>query len=115
MNEPEKTKRYRFSPKAETDYLAILDYIANKLMNPDAAEKFRDDLRKAIHLMCDFPEFHPKEMSIKYEFRKMIVGSYLVFYVILEKEIVIARILNSRQNHSRILEQARLLCYRTEE
>jgi len=46
---------------------------------------------------------------IKHEFHKMIVGSYLVFYVILEKEIVIARILNSRQNYKRILKQIKSL------
>ena len=109
MNEQEKNRRYRFSPDAEADYLAILDYIADTLSNPDASEKFRDDLRKAINLMLPFPDSHPRELSIKYEFRKMVVGSYLVFYVILEKEIVIARILNSRQNYKRILKQTKSL------
>jgi len=99
----------KFSPDAKADYLSILDDISNTLVNPDAAEKFSDDLHKSIKLVQIFPEMHPVEIKIKYKFRKMVVGSYLVFYVILEKEIVIARILNSRQNFKNILKRSQSL------
>ena len=100
---------YRFSSDGRADYFSILDYIATTLVNPDAAEKFSTDLHKSINLMRTFPEAYPVEVKIKYEFRKMVVGSYLVFYIVLEKEIVIARILNSRQNFKKILKRSQSL------
>jgi len=100
---------YRFSPDARADYFSILDYISNTLVNPDAADDFSYELRKSIKLTQSFPEMHPVEIKIKHEYRKMIVGSYLVFYVVLEKEIVIARILNSRQNFKNILKRSQSL------
>ena len=99
----------RFSIEARADYFSILDYIASTLANPDAAEKFSTDLNKSLKLIQTFPEAHPIEVKIKYAFRKIVVGSYLVFYVILEKEIVIARILNSRQNFKKILKRSQSL------
>ena len=101
MKQPEIS--YRFSPDARADYFLILDYISNTLVNPDAADAFSDKLQKSIKLVQAFPELHPVEMRFKHEYRKMVVGSYLVFSVIFENEIVVARILNSRQNHKRIL------------
>lgn len=107
MKQPEIS--YRFSPDARTDYLSILDYISNTLVNPDAADAFSVELQKSIKLIQSFPEMHPVEMRIKYEYRKMIVGSYLVFYIVLEKEIVIVRILNNRQNFKNILKRSQSL------
>ena len=100
---------YRFSPDARADYFSILDYISNTLINPDAADAFSDELQKSIKLAQSFPEMHPVEMKIKYEYRKMVVGNYLVFYVVLEKEIVIVRILNNRQNFKYILKRSQSL------
>ena len=97
---------YRFSAQARADYFSILDYIASTLVNPDAADKFSANLFKSIKIIQTFPGAHPVEVKIKYEFRKMVVGSYLVFYVVLKKEIVIARILNSRQNFKKILKRS---------
>jgi len=99
---------YRFSLDARADYFSILDYIANTLVNPDAANHFSEALQKSIKLVQTFPEMHPVALKIRHEFRKMVIGTYLVFYVILENEIVIARILNSRQNHKQILKKSQL-------
>ena len=100
MKKPEM--RYRFSQDGRMDFLSILSYISSGLSNPEAAEKFRTDLYKSINLLLSFPNLHPVEFKIEYEYRKMIVANYLVFYVAMEDEIVIARILHSRQNFKRI-------------
>lgn len=97
---------YRFAPEARVDYLSILDYIANTLVNPDAAEAFDKDLQKSIKLARTFPEMYPVDIKIKYSYHKIVVGSYLAFYVVLENEIVIARILNSRQEYKKILRKS---------
>ena len=101
--------RYRFSQDGEEDMLSILRYISVNLSNPDAAEKFRGKVRKSINLLLTFPELHPVEFKIKYEYRKMVVANYLVFYVIMENEIVISGILHSRQNFKKIFKKSQSL------
>jgi plasmid stabilization system protein ParE len=58
--------------------LSILRYIAIDLSNPDAAEKFRSDVYNSISLLLRFPELHPVEFKIKYEYRKIVIANNIV-------------------------------------
>jgi len=104
-----KKMSYRFSENARTDLLSIMHYISFTLSNPFSAEKLRLSFQKSINLLLEFPELHPVEFKLKFEYRKLVVANYNVFYVLDNNEIITARILHNRQNFKKHIKKSQSL------
>ncbi len=92
-----------YQKDALMDLREIAAYIAFKLENPIAASKLTDEIEKGISRLKSFPYCNPVYCSMikpEYEFRKLVIKKYLVFYTVdEEKKLVIIRriILGSRR------------------
>ncbi|MCL5058026.1 MAG: type II toxin-antitoxin system RelE/ParE family toxin [Actinobacteria bacterium] len=90
---------------AEQDLTEIVDYNAND--NPAAALKLAEDIEHNILRLEDFPLLGavPKNRRLTRQgYRILIVGNYLVFYVLLDNEMVeIRRIVSGRRDYKYLL------------
>lgn len=81
---------------AYEDLVSIFDTIAKD--SPNLALEYLDKLEETIDLLSTNPLLgvECKRKNIHRECRVLIVENYLIFYQLLEQEIVILRILHSR-------------------
>lgn len=90
---------------AEQDLAEIVDYIAND--NPTAALKLVENIGQNIFQLEDFPLIGatPKNRRLTRQgYRILIVDSYLVFYVLLDNEMVeIRRIISGKRDYKFLL------------
>ena len=101
-------KRKTIEYKIYNDKLAIYNfnqiknYVEYKLLNPIAANRIVNGLRKQIYNIKLFPYigkiYYPNNPNIRF----LIHNKYLIFYEIQEKEklIIIKTILHSKQNRN---------------
>lgn len=90
-----------YLPKANKDLLEIVRYISLTLNNPTAANNFTEQVNKSIGLLSEMPYMCPVHKTVssnnhKYQYRKLIVKNYIVFYRIEEepeKTVTISRVL----------------------
>lgn len=97
----EKHYKLRFLPLFEEDLNEIVDYIANRLKNPIAAEALVDDVQKAIRerLFCaESFEPYPSARERQYPYYRISVRNYTVFYVVIDDVMEVRRIIYSRRN-----------------
>ncbi|MCD8353454.1 MAG: type II toxin-antitoxin system RelE/ParE family toxin [Clostridiales bacterium] len=97
----EKHYKLRFLPLFEEDLNEIVDYIANRLKNPIAAEALVDDVQKAIQerLFCaESFEPYPSARERQYPYYRISVRNYTVFYVVIDDVMEVRRIIYSRRN-----------------
>ena len=86
-----------YKPLAQQDMVNIVGYISKTLHNPAAAERlakaFIDEAEAIREFPYSMPVYHPIR-PIKYEYRKLIIKNYVMFYRVDEaaKLITIARI-----------------------
>lgn len=98
-----------FSPKSIYDISEIGKYISVHLHNPTAANKLVDKIYKSIELLKETPymyQVHYFKQPTKYQYRKIIVKNYLIFYRVTEeptKKVVISRIIYAKSNYENIL------------
>ncbi len=91
----------RYLRTAEKDLSDIFDYIARD--KPSAAASFLDEFDRAIAQLAANPElgFIPKDERLKkLGYRVLIVGKYLVFYVLKSKTVQIRRIIHGARQYS---------------
>lgn len=93
--------KLKYLPLARKYLWDITSYIADNLKAPKAAMDFIDTLDNSISRLQQFPYscklYQPQE-SIKTEYRLLPVKNYLVFYVVIENEVEIHRIIYSKMN-----------------
>ena len=99
-----------YLPSAFEDMVAIARYVGVELKAPDAAERLAAKLIAAVENACEFPYAAPLYVPIKalkYEYRKLVVQNYLVFYRVDEaqKRITVSRVIYGGRNHSLLLEK----------
>ena len=99
-------KKYpiEYLPIAQNDLAEILEYIRKD--SPNAALKFLNDLDSIVAKLEDFPLIGqtPKDIRLEYlGYRMLIVGSYLLFYVIKKDYIEIRRIVHGKRKYSYLL------------
>ena len=91
---------YKISYKAyaERDMWQITDYISDDSIH--AAQKFLSTLKEKISSLSDMPYRYPKIDPDK-EYRKMVVGRYVVLYVVEEraKKVIIMRVVHGMRNY----------------
>ncbi|MTI49899.1 MAG: type II toxin-antitoxin system RelE/ParE family toxin [Firmicutes bacterium] len=96
------SKKYeiRYLPIAERDLTEIIEYI--QLDDPIAAIKFLDKIDSSISKLEEFPFIGkiPKDSRLEYlSYRILIIGNYLVFYVVQENTVEIRRILHGKRKY----------------
>jgi toxin ParE1/3/4 len=95
---PDNNYGLKFTPKAEEDLDEIYSYISTKLVAEIAAENLMDKIEGAVMRLKEFPFSccHVLDEPLKRRgYRKLIIDSYIVFYLLNEeeKQVVIMRIL----------------------
>ncbi|MEW6006413.1 MAG: type II toxin-antitoxin system RelE/ParE family toxin [Stygiobacter sp.] len=89
---------------AEEDFNEIISFIADD--NPNAANSIADKIEKKIELLSENPKLGriPRDEDIRnLGYRYIIVQSYIVFYTIEERTIIIHRILHGARNYKTLL------------
>jgi toxin ParE1/3/4 len=82
-----------FTDEAETNLEIIGDYIA--LDNPVRAASFVDEIRDRVKDVAIFPEAYPVVGRYRaYEVRRVVFGSYLIFYRISAGSIEVLKIIH---------------------
>ena len=97
----EKRYRLRFLPLFEDDLNEIVDYIAGRLQNPQAAEALVQDVRLAIQERQECAEAfeaYPSAKERQYPYYRISVRNYTIFYVVIGDVMEVRRILYSRRN-----------------
>lgn len=96
-------KKYtlRYLPIAQQDLQEIVTYIKDILKNPIAAENTISKIEIAILERLEFPESFAIWQSKKprdYPYRRINVGNYSVWYVVIDDVMEIRRVLYSRRD-----------------
>lgn len=89
-----------YLPIAEQDLTEIIDYIS--IDNPEAAISVLNIIDQAIDRLSDFPHSGsiPNDIRLRsLNYRIIVVGNYLVFYVVMNDEVEIRRILHGRRKY----------------
>jgi toxin ParE1/3/4 len=85
-----------FSPRAATDLRDIGDYIHAD--SPTVARRFVSELRARCVRLSHAPKGGRLRPEIGLEIRSVPFGSYIIFYVVDEKEIRIERVLHGARD-----------------
>ena len=88
-------------PLALRDLEEIVSYVAGELKNPPTAQRLAEDLVAGMESLAHLPSrcpMHVPMRPLKYEYRKLGVGNYLVLFRVSEKEevVTVARVLYGR-------------------
>ena len=102
-----KKYKLQYLPLAEQDLSEIIFYIQNNLQNPIVAENTLNKIENAILERLKSPEsfaiWQPSK-NRKYSYRRINVGNYSIWYVVIDDVMEIRRILYSRRNEETLLE-----------
>ncbi len=91
-------------PIAESDIGEIIDFIAKE--KNSAAEQWLNNLEKNISLLANQPPLGsiPKDQTIAATgVRFLVVGNFLIFYVVMPKKIQIRRVLHAKRDYMNLL------------
>ena len=94
-----KHRIVKYLPVARDDFFGIYDWIAND--SPDRASSFVEKLDKRIGALAHSPHLGrtPRNPRLKeYGYRVLILDTYLVFYVDLDKLIEVHRVVHASRN-----------------
>lgn len=96
----------RILPIFEEDLLDIVSYISKKLDNPQAANKFVDEVEEAILNRLRNPASFEKFVSVRkreHDYYRIRVKNFTVFYVLIDNIMEVRRILYNKRDFSKIL------------
>ena len=97
----------RYLPIAKKDLSDAINFILNEYQNPIAAENTLDRIEKAIQeRLEDGPEsfaIWPSTKKRDHSYRRINIGNYTVWYVVIDKIMEIRRIQPARRNEENFL------------
>ena len=96
----------RFSPDALEDLKGIKAYIAQELMNEQAASDTVSAIMKRVRQLSEFPKSGMQLSSViglGVSWRFIVCGSYTAFYRFENGEVYVSRVLYGRRDYMRIL------------
>ncbi len=94
----------RIFPTAQQDLLDVIDYL--NTLSKDAALRYYDRLVSEIASLSTMPERcpRPRDLALAAKgYRYLVVGNYLVFYVVVGSVVQIRRILYARRDYKQLL------------
>jgi toxin ParE1/3/4 len=97
--------KLRYSPLFYKDLDTITDYILLELKNELAAKTLVSDVEAAITKQLDTPLHTAPYRSMEprqHPYRRILVGSYLIFYVVIDDTMIVRRMLYGRRDIDRI-------------
>ena len=100
----DKEYKIDYLPTAVSDLEEIIEYI--QIDSPKAALNLVKKIDENISRLQDFPELGvvPKDRHLKkFGYRLLIIGNYLVFYVLIDDIIEIRRIVHGSRNYKFLL------------
>jgi len=98
--------KIRYLPLALDDLRNIIQYIADTLESPRAAEKFLLKIDKEVLKIADNPfrcRLYTTSVKLKYDYRVLHIDNYSLFYEVEKEKIEIHRIIYSRRDIMRVL------------
>ncbi len=78
------------------DLDSIWDYMAED--NPEKASRFIRELRDRIEILAEQPRMGRRRDELSVGLRSFSFGNYVVFYRIVDDDVIINRVLHGRQN-----------------
>ncbi len=96
----------RYSPLFYKDLDGITDYILCELKNESAAKKLVTDVEAAIKRRLNNPLGAAPYQSLASrpnQYRRILVGNYLIFYAVVDNFMIVRRMLYGRRDLDRIL------------
>jgi toxin ParE1/3/4 len=96
----------RYSPLFYEDLDKITDYLLHELKNELAAKKLVRDTELSIKKRLGNPLHSKPYPSIKkrqHTYRRILVGNYLIFYIVVDDVMIVRRMLYGRRDLERIL------------
>ena len=99
---------YVLTESAEADIDEAFDYIANELVNPDAASAFADELEEKLEEICKTPKagrpVHNPYLK-RDDIRRDLAKNYIAYYLINEEaaKIVVLRVVYNRRDQDKLL------------
>ena len=107
---PQKKYKIEYLSAADRDLAEIFTYIAMDLAAPQAANNLLKKMQRAVKSLGTFPYAHPVYQSAElstspFEFRALVVASYLVFYYVAENTVTIARVVYGRRDVRNVLDE----------
>ena len=98
--------RVELLQSALTDIAEAVRYITDELLNPQAAQLLAERFFSEAEKLSEFPYAHPVYLpvrSLKYEYRKVPIENYLLFYRVDEraKLVTVARVVYAKRNMTR--------------
>lgn len=98
-----------YLPVARQDMVEIVRYISRELNNPAAADRLAVELIEAGDGIPAFPYANPAYIPVrplKYEYRKLLVQNYLMFYWVDEEKklVTVARVIYAKRDYELLLE-----------
>lgn len=94
----------RIFPAAQQDLLDVIDYL--NTLSKEAARNYYDRLTNDIASLGMMPERcpRPRDLALAAKgYRYLVVGNYLVFYVVSGNIVQIRRILYARRDYQQLL------------
>ena len=97
-----------YLPIAKKDMIEISKYIGVKLSNPTAADNLAEKMVSESEKLTDMPykcSIYISPRPLKYEYRKLLVNNYIMFYYVDEskKNFTIARVLYAKRDFRKLL------------
>jgi len=104
----EKVYDVKITPLALEDLDGIYSYICDEQKEPQIAEKFIQTIEEKILSLSSMPEKYTlcdQEMLRKKGYRKLIIKSYVAFYLVDERhqKVIIARVLYSARDYEKLI------------
>ena len=93
-----------YLPLAEADILSAVEYLADRLGNPQAAEALLGELDKAAEQLARFPyasALYDTDRPMRDELRKLPVKGYVLYYTVKGDTVEIRRLIHGRRDRSR--------------
>ncbi|WP_448204135.1 type II toxin-antitoxin system RelE/ParE family toxin [Azospirillum sp. sgz302134] len=95
--------RVRFARAAAADVKSIAAYIAAE--DPAAATRFTDRVLRKCALLAERPKIGRPRFNLKPGLRSSPLDRYIIFYWAAEDGIIVARVLHSARDISRLFEE----------
>ncbi|MHC6204293.1 type II toxin-antitoxin system RelE/ParE family toxin [Breznakiellaceae bacterium SP9] len=101
-----------FGETFKEDVKSSVNYIKQTLQAPIAAERLKNEIKKAYKTIRDTPFIYPivpNEYLASLGFRFTMVKNYMMFYIVEEKQINIVRFLYGHRDWMNILKDRKLI------